>query len=456
MAVAFILVGITRDTPSFLPILAWAVALVSAQIFTLYRLGTHRHRAGRHPGNPGRRALLNSLGMGVIWGALPAIGLPSHDHFMELTIAVVVCGMLFAAGFSLLILPGATLAFCAPVVVGSFIAILRMENSGEAMMLTIYSMVMVAISARYSRNTVGHLVQESTIREQNGIISLLLKEFEQNSSDWLWEFDRTGRLQRVSQRFADAAGTSLASLVGRDFVTFLHDVGTGSTPIVDEIGASIEARETISGIEMQVTIAGVEHHWRLTGKPTFDERGGYTGYIGTGSDITAAKVAERRINFLAHNDALTGLLNRAKFTDHLKQCVARLERYGSPFVVLYLDLDQFKAANDSRGHLVGDRILVEVSARIRSALRESDIAARLGGDEFAIILTNGSDTHEIGALAQRLVELIGKPYEFDDEVVAIGASIGIAIAPINGTRPDQILRNADLALYRAKAEGRGT
>ena len=169
MAVAFILVGITRDTPSFLPILAWAVALVSAQLFTLYRVATHRHRAGRQPGNPGRRALLNSLGMGLIWGALPAIGLPSHDHFMELTIAVVLCGVLFAAGFSLLILPEAALSFCAPVVLGSFIAILRMENSSEAMMLaamlTIYSVVMVAISARYSRNTVEHLVQESTIRE---------------------------------------------------------------------------------------------------------------------------------------------------------------------------------------------------------------------------------------------------------------------------------------------------
>ena len=168
------------------------------------------------------------------------------------------------------------------------------------------------------------------------------------------------------------------------------------------------------------------------------------------------RIAERRINYLAHNDALTGLLNRAKFTEHLKQCVARLERYGSPFVVLYLDLDRFKAVNDSRGHLIGDRLLAKVAKRIRPPLREADIAARLGGDEFAIILNNNCDVDETAVLAQRLVETVSKRYEFDEDDVSIGVSIGIAIAPLNGTRPDQILRNADLALYRAKAEGRRT
>ena len=122
--------------------------------------------------------------------------------------------------------------------------------------------------------------------------------------------------------------------------------------------------------------------------------------------------------------------------------------------MLYLDLDRFKAVNDSRGHLIGDKLLVQVGKRIRSTLREADIAARLGGDEFAIILTNNCDVDETAVLAQRLVETVSKRYEFDEDDVSIGVSIGIAIAPLNGTRPDQILRNADLALYRAKAEGR--
>ena len=240
------------------------------------------------------------------------------------------------------------------------------------------------------------------------------------------------------------------------FHDFLRSIGQENDPILEELRQDIEKHATFSGVELQVSVAGGERFWRLTGKPTFDECGDYAGYIGTASDVTAEKNSERRINYLAHNDALTGLLNRAKFTEHLKQSVARLERYGSPFVVLYLDLDQFKAVNDSRGHLIGDKLLGQVGKRIRSTLREADIAARLGGDEFAIILNNNCDVDETAVLAQRLVETVGKPYEFDEDDVSIGVSIGIAIAPLNGTRPDQILRNADLALYRAKAEGRRT
>ena len=244
--------------------------------------------------------------------------------------------------------------------------------------------------------------------------------------------------------------------MGLGFHDFLRSLNRESDPILEELEQDIGRRRMFSGIELPVFVRGTERFWRLTGKPIFDEYGAYCGYIGTASDVTAEKNAERRINYLAHNDALTGLLNRAKFTEHLKQSVARLERYGSPFVVLYLDLDRFKAVNDSRGHLTGDKLLSQVSKRIRAALREADIAARLGGDEFAVILNNSSDAHETGTLARRLVETVSEPYDFDGEIVSVGVSIGIAIAPLNGTRPDQLLRNADVALYRAKAEGRGT
>jgi diguanylate cyclase (GGDEF)-like protein len=259
----------------------------------------------------------------------------------------------------------------------------------------------------------------------------------------------------VSDRFSAASDIPKQQLAGLQFHDFLRSVSQENEPILEELRHDIEQHVTFSGVELQIAVTGIERYWRLTGKPTFDEFGAYTGYIGTASDVTAEKNSERRINYLAHNDALTGLLNRAKFTEHLKQSVARLERYGSPFVVLYLDLDQFKAVNDSRGHLIGDRLLMQVSKRIKATLREADIAARLGGDEFAIILNN-NNADETAALAHRLVETVSLPYEFDGDIVSIGVSIGIAIAPVNGTRPDQILRNADLALYRAKAEGRGT
>src|SRR5690606_5031896 len=158
--------------------------------------------------------------------------------------------------------------------------------------------------------------------------------------------------------------------------------------------------------------------------------------IGTGSDLTERKLAERRITMLAHHDPMTGLLNRTKFTEQLNSCVARLERYGTPFSVLFLDLDQFKSVNDSRGHMAGDKLLTQVAQRIQGLVRETDLAARLGGDEFAIILPSDCNVDSVGQLAARMIEEIRQVYVIDDEQITIGVSIGIAMAPMNGTRPD--------------------
>jgi diguanylate cyclase (GGDEF)-like protein/PAS domain S-box-containing protein len=460
--VAALVLWIGYDTPRFPLLIAWAIVLAVCVIAPLVRW-SQAAKGGQ--GNVARRdavrgAVLNACVNGLIWGALPLVGLDDSDPDLKLLVCVVVAGVLCASNLALLVLPQAAAVFSATLIVCSVVAIGRLGNTSEMIalttMLALYAGAMGIVSLRHARNLVRHLVTEAQIREQKDIISLLLKEFEDHSSDWLWEFDRNGRFQRISDRFAAASGIAREQLVCLEFGAFLRVVGCADGPVVDELKECVAAQRTFSGIELAVSIDGNDRTWRLTGKPTHDELGGYAGYIGTASDVTAEKNSERRINYLAHNDALTGLLNRAKFTDHLRQSVARLERYGSPFVVLYLDLDQFKAVNDSRGHLIGDMLLMKVSKRIKATLRDGDVIARLGGDEFAVILNNSADTVETAALAQRLVENISKRYELDDETVTVGCSIGIAIAPINGTRPDQLLRNADLALYRAKAEGRGT
>jgi diguanylate cyclase (GGDEF)-like protein/PAS domain S-box-containing protein len=460
--VAALVLWIGHGTPRFPLLVAWAVALAICVTGPL----VHWARvANSGQGSLARRdavrgAVVNATANGLIWGALPLVGLEDGDPLLKMLVCVVVAGVLCASSLALLVLPQAAAAFSVTLIACSVVAVARLGDPSEVITLTtllaLYAGAMGIVSLRHARNLVRHLVTEAQIREQKDIISLLLKEFEDNSSDWLWEFDRNGRFQRVSDRFAAASGIAREQLVCLEFDAFLRVVGCAGGPVVDELRQSVASRQTFSAVELAVSIGGDDRTWRLTGKPAHDELGAYAGYIGTASDVTAEKNSERRINYLAHNDALTGLLNRAKFTEHLKQSVARLERYGSPFVVLYLDLDQFKAVNDSRGHLIGDKLLVKVSKRIRATLRDGDVIARLGGDEFAVILNNSSDAAETAALAQRLVENISKRYELDDETVTVGCSIGIAIAPINGTRPDQLLRNADLALYRAKAEGRGT
>ena len=159
------------------------------------------------------------------------------------------------------------------------------------------------------------------------------------------------------------------------------------------------------------------------------------------------------MTYLAYNDGLTGLANRSHFQKRLSECVARLDRYGSAFTLLYLDLDKFKAVNDSLGHQAGDRLLIEVGKRLGALVRKTDLVARLGGDEFALLLMDEADPGSVANLATRLIEQICLPFSIDGEELSIGLSLGIAIAPVDGTRADQIVRNADLALYRAKSQG---
>lgn len=175
------------------------------------------------------------------------------------------------------------------------------------------------------------------------------------------------------------------------------------------------------------------------------------GFVLTMDDVTTfVRNAE-----LAERDALTGLSNRKALRDRLVERLAGAVRTGQATAVLYVDLDRFKAVNDTLGHPVGDALLRKVAERFKSALREGDIVGRLGGDEFAIIQSDAPQPAAATALATRLVDLIGRAYAVDGHMLHIGASVGVAIAPGDGCEPDVLLKNADLALYRAKAEGRG-
>ena len=177
------------------------------------------------------------------------------------------------------------------------------------------------------------------------------------------------------------------------------------------------------------------------------------GWVALHEDITQRRRQEQEITHLARHDVLTNLANRALFREQLQQALLRLRR-GQGFAVFCLDLDRFKAVNDTLGHPVGDVLLKQVSERLLSCVRQGDLVARLGGDEFAIIQANVRDIDSTEALAARIVETIGKPYEINGHRIDISTSIGMTLAPRDGTDADQLMKNADLALYRTKADGR--
>ena len=168
------------------------------------------------------------------------------------------------------------------------------------------------------------------------------------------------------------------------------------------------------------------------------------------------KQTEHDIQQLALRDPLTGLPNRGLLRDHVHQEVARTKRSGKMLALLLIDLDNFKDVNDTLGHPTGDRLLVAVAERLKTCLREADAPARLGGDEFALILSNLRSPEDAAVVAQKVVACLSEPFRLDGQELHIGASVGITVSPSDGADVDGLLRNADLALYRAKTEGRGT
>jgi diguanylate cyclase (GGDEF)-like protein/PAS domain S-box-containing protein len=197
--------------------------------------------------------------------------------------------------------------------------------------------------------------------------------------------------------------------------------------------------------------------WNLATKvPLRDSEGKIVGVVGIGRNITERVQAEKQLAYMATHDALTGLPNRWLFNDRLTLELARAQRNRQKLAVMLLDLDRFKDVNDTLGHTVGDKLLEVVGKRLASIVRKNDTVARMGGDEFMLILLFPGIRGEEDAakIAQRILEAFRRPFVFDDHEIRITASLGIAIYPDDGEDADTLMKNADIAMYRAKALGR--
>jgi diguanylate cyclase (GGDEF)-like protein len=274
-----------------------------------------------------------------------------------------------------------------------------------------------------------------------------------NMHQGLCMFDPRQRLVVSNMRYANMYGLDAKQLTpGTSLRTILEwRVAAGNAPQQAEAYISERLQEVSAGIPYSKLnelkdgrIISVTH------QPLDDG-----GWVALHQDVTEHKKAEQKITHMALHDALTGLPNRSQLWDRIELALPLAKR-GGELAVICLDLDYFKNINDSLGHPVGDQLLQAVADRLRTSIRDTDLAARLGGDEFAILQIGGCQPAGATALAERLIESLSAPIDLDAHQVVIGTSIGIAVAPQDGTSPDELLKNADLALYRAKGEGRNT
>ncbi|MBO6639704.1 MAG: EAL domain-containing protein [Roseitalea sp.] len=408
-----------------------------------------------------RRAIFYAAATGLFWGGLAAVLIPYVDHEHTIFAAALLTSATLVTAFSLMALLPAVLVFV--LISGSLtIASALFHPLAEDWpplvgLIATYMLFIPWLAVSYGRAFLRHLKTDIENRENAQVIGYLLDEYEETVSEWIWETDSAGRTARISSRLSARLGlaTTGPAPEREPFVALLGRVVGPADPGFSEVRSALRNGHAFTGIECRVESGETDQYWRISGRPIRDDGGVLAGFVGTVRDITAEKEAKSQIIRLAHRDTLTGVFNRASFTERLESAVRGLERYGTPFTLLFLDLDKFKLVNDTYGHPVGDRLLAEVSERIQSIVRKDDCVARLGGDEFAIILEQSNDAVFAAKLASRLIASVLEAYEIDGETLWIGVSVGIALAPQHGTRPEQILRNADLALYRAKEDGRG-
>lgn len=350
--------------------------------------------------------------------------------------------------------------FCFLTSVGGA-SVWMMHDAGSqslAALVTSYVLVLLIASLKHAREFGKQLSTSTELEEKSEVVSLLLREYEESGADWLWQTDAARRINGVSPRFAYLLGVDVADIENKPLVQVLAGSAWESgdfSPSLHVLAEKLKKRESFSNLILPVTVQGKTFWWELSASPRTDERGAFIGFRGVGSDVTVQRESSDKIAQLARFDPLTNLPNRLQLTEALEAALHSVEKWNMRCAFLMIDLDRFKAVNDTLGHQLGDRLLERVADRLQRLCGVNEICGRIGGDEFAIVISDVQDSTYIERLSLSIIDALSLPYEVDNHTLYIGASIGSAMAPRDGRVAETLIRNADLALYQAKAEGGG-
>jgi len=322
--------------------------------------------------------------------------------------------------------------------------------------ITFLGLINIAYSVASSRTVLTNARARLRLEAQAHKALQFVDEFENSGRGWFWETNSLGTLSYVSQQLADDFKVEPEELLGRQF-TDLLSVDSGSADSLREertLGFHLSARFPFSDVIVRAA-SDEDIHWSLSGNPLFDERGRFLGFRGIGTDLTEQRRTEQEISRLARFDSLTGLPNRALMRQTLDEALRNATNRRKGCSLFLIDLDRFKNVNDTLGHPIGDALLRQVADRLKSVMGDHGQVGRLGGDEFKAVLPGTVETGLLESLARTLIEQVSRPYVIEGHRVVIGASVGIAIGDPGKSCADSLIRNADLALYAAKAQGRG-
>nr|WP_281501207.1 EAL domain-containing protein [Erythrobacter sp. F6033] len=438
----------------------WLVALVlinlRGTLFDRSLVDTDRRsvRAAEHT-----RQTITSVVSGMLW-SVPVLFFAQHGSIADLAALLVITGMLVTGAIVFYPAAPASVAL-STVILGSATVthLVTAELWVLAAASTLFTLTALAGTISVGRTFLLARLTESDLAEKEEVVSLLLREFEENEADWLWEVDTQRRVRSVSPRFAFALGRPQAEAEGQSLMQLISQKDCDPSdyaPSLRALASELKGRENFSNLIVNVMIRGRERWWELSGTPLRDERGRFIGFRGVGSDVTEQRESSEKIAYLARYDTLTSLPNRLQVHEALGEAIRYAEKWRTRCALLMIDLDRFKAVNDSLGHLTGDKLLAQVSARLKAKLGEGQMCGRLGGDEFAVVIRDASDGNKIEQISAEIIAALSEPYEVDLQTLYVGASVGSAFGPRDGNTVEELMRNADLGLYRAKDAGGGT
>jgi diguanylate cyclase (GGDEF)-like protein len=430
----------------------WLGLLVLLVATGLVAWWTQRHRNGGTVSRQGYlRGSWHAALLGLCWGLAAAWWFVPAGPAERVLIATLVTGMLGAGAFALAMLPLASLAYTGLIVAGSLVALWRMQEpiflAVAALLLTYASIVSLAAMALARQSTALLRARFSHERQQQ-VVSLLLRDFEENASDALWETDAAGHLVHRSARLASLLGTTQERLgevrLPQWFAARSRDAG----PLL----AAWALGRPFRDLKLQLGRGEQARWWALSAKPIAAADGTPAGaWRGVIADITEAQRFENQLRMQAEQDALTGLANRRNLMNAAQAAMS----LGRPGWLLSIDLDHFKVINDGSGHSTGDEVLRVVAGRLLALVEEGDLVGRLGGDEFAMLRLGESPRRAPQAMAALIIDKLSEPILVGAKRLHVGASVGLARLDPSVANVEDLMVNADLALYDAKRAGRG-
>jgi diguanylate cyclase (GGDEF)-like protein len=451
-------IGLFAGTIAPALLVTWGALTAAMAIAVAFRrLRTERRDGGYAPLAELRGTLWEGLGLAAVW-SVPPVAFADPGTAAAYGLWIILSVLMTAAAVAMAPLALPTLVFLGTI--GALVAG-RLLFAG-ALAASIGTLIFASLLAIACLTRARALVQirrtQIALAERDETVSLLLREFEEQGSDWLWEIDGSRRVIKASPRFAYACGLDPVTINGMPFLQVLAGPGweSGNFPAgLRELAEKLKARDSFRDLRLPVVVAGEERWWEIAASPRFDERGGFCGFRGVGSDVTEQRASADKINRMARYDTLTGLPNRLMVHETLARAMAEADKWNGRCGFMMIDLDRFKAVNDTLGHPIGDRLLSRVSERLGQLMSPNEFCGRLGGDEFAVVIRDARDLDAVEQVAKRIIETLSRPYEVDQHTLYIGASVGLAIGPRDGRTAETLIRSADLALYRSKDAGGG-